>query len=70
MRTRLGPKEVVLELNRLRRQRDELLAALKDLVRVNETWNDEVQNVIGRPPTWTDGYLDAARAAIERAESE
>lgn len=46
----------------------EMLAALVRLVRANEEWNSDVQQVIGRMPRWTDGYLDAARAAIVSAE--
>jgi hypothetical protein len=45
-----------------------MLAALKALVKANEDWNADVQAVIGRPPHWTDGYLDEARAAIASAE--
>ena len=48
----------------------ELLEALEALVRANEEWNAAVEKVIGRPPTWTDGYLDAARAAIAKAKGE
>lgn len=45
----------------------ELIAALDGLVRCNEEWNANVQSIIGRPPNWTDGYLDAARAALAKA---
>ena len=46
----------------------ELLEALKELVRCNEEWNDSVAQVITSPPTWNDSYLNAARAAIKKAE--
>ncbi|MGB5905764.1 MAG: hypothetical protein WBH00_23235 [Xanthobacteraceae bacterium] len=46
----------------------DLLAALKGLVQVNETHNEAIAKVIGRPLTWKDDYLDAARAAIAKAE--
>lgn len=41
-----------------------LRAALSDLVTCNERWNESVQQIIGRVPNWTDGYLDRARAAL------
>ena len=46
----------------------DLLEALKALVKANEEWNAAVESTIGRPPTWTDGYLDSARDAIAKAE--
>lgn len=46
----------------------DLLARLKELVRVNEEWNAAVEEIIGRPPNWNDSYLDGARAAIAKAE--
>lgn len=41
-----------------------LVEALADLVRVNEEWNADVQKIVGRPPNWTDGYLNTAREAL------
>lgn len=48
----------------------DLLEALKQLVKVNEEWNSGVDAIIGRSPKWSDGYLEAARAAIAKAESK
>lgn len=48
------------------RECEELRGALAELVKANEEWNAAVEKVIGRPPTWTDGYLDRARAALRR----
>jgi hypothetical protein len=45
----------------------ELLTALRDLVAANEDWNAAVALIIGKPPGWTDEYLDRARAAIKKA---
>lgn len=42
----------------------ELREALRKLVQVNEEWNASVAAIIGRPPNWTDGYLDEARALL------
>jgi hypothetical protein len=44
-----------------------LLDALQALVAASEAWNASVEQIIGRPPNWSDGYLDAARAAIAKA---
>jgi hypothetical protein len=52
------------QAERMEAERDRLRVALGDLVSVNEQWNADVEAVIGRPPKWTDGYLDAARAAL------
>lgn len=60
--------KVVERNNQLRDAAPELLEALKGLVKLNEEWNEAVEGVIGRPPNWTDGYLDAARTAIAKAE--
>jgi hypothetical protein len=46
----------------------DMLDALKSLVAANEAWNREVAAIVGREPGWTDSYLDAARAAIAKAE--
>ena len=43
---------------------ERLEKALRDLVKVNEDWNANVQSIIGRPVNWNDSYLDAARAAL------
>lgn len=48
----------------------DLLAALRELVRANTSWNAAVESCIGRPVAWTDDYLDAARAAIAKSEGE
>ncbi len=48
--------------------REGLAEALTRLVRANEEWNSDVQQVIGRMPKWTDGYLDDARAALAAAK--
>lgn len=48
----------------------DLLEALKGLVMVNEAWNRAVDGIVGKPPTWSDSYLDAARAAIAKATGE
>lgn len=48
----------------------ELLEALEALVKVNETWNESIQKITGRPPNWNDSYLDKARAAIKKARGE
>lgn len=54
-------KEAQAELEAALQARTE---ALKELVAANEQWNASVAAVIGRPPNWTDGYLDKARAAL------
>lgn len=46
----------------------DLLTALRDLVEVNENHNESIAKIIGKPLTWKDDYLDAARAAIAKAE--
>lgn len=46
----------------------ELVSALCGLVEINTKWNAMVERTIGRPPNWTDGYLDLARAVIAKAK--
>lgn len=48
---------------------DDLLAACKALVGGIDTWNDSVQTIIGRVPDYHWGALEAARAAIAKAEA-
>lgn len=47
-----------------------LLAALQEIVRINEEHNRAVEKIIGRPLDWKDTYLDEARAAIAAALGE
>lgn len=54
------------EIEDVYRQRDDLLAACKALVKCNEEWNAAVENTIGKPPGWNDSYLDDTRAAIAK----
>jgi hypothetical protein len=44
-----------------------LVEATKRLVLANEEWNADVTQIVGRPPKWTDSYLDACRAALSLA---
>lgn len=44
----------------------ELVAVLSGLVKINTEWNAAVEKTIGRPPNWTDGYLDTARDILAR----
>lgn len=45
---------------------DELAEVLSELVGCNERWNADVQQIIGKPPTWTESYLDHARELLAR----
>jgi hypothetical protein len=45
-----------------------LREALAGLVRICEEHDAGIADVIGKPPGWKDAYLDAARAALQRAE--
>jgi len=54
------------KLRELDEQIAELVSALSGLVKINEKWNAMVERTIGRPPNWTDGYLDMARAVLAR----
>ena len=47
---------------------DRLAEALKQLVACNERWNADVQQIIGKPPSWTDGYLNDAREVLSDYE--
>jgi chromosome segregation ATPase len=47
-----------------------VVEALAELVKINEEHNAAVQEVIGRPLNWDDGYLSAARAAIAAARAQ
>lgn len=49
---------------------ERLRAALADLVDCNERWNTAVQQIIRRPPNWTDNYLNAARAALKETRHD
>jgi len=62
------PNEV--KLCRLHAQAGELAAALKELVKSNEDWNNAVQSTIGRLPTWNDQYLARAKAALAAVEAQ
>ena len=42
--------------------------ALRDLVKINESHNEAMESVIGRPLDWKDNYLDAARRALEQTD--
>lgn len=57
-----------VQRNSLNAAAPDLLAALRDLVEVNENHNESIAKIIGKPLTWKDDYLDAARAAIAKAE--
>lgn len=48
----------------LRSRVAELEEALLDLVVVNEEWNRAAEKVVGRPPGWSDAYLDCARRLL------
>ena len=58
------------ELKVLRKRVTELEAALRGLIRMNEEHNAAVETVIGRPPNWSDTYLDEARAALAAGGAE
>lgn len=55
--------ELIKEVARLRE-------ALIELVGINEEWNTIVGDIIGKPPGWTDNYLDKARAALRGGKGE
>jgi hypothetical protein len=52
------------DYERVEKERDALLEALADLVKINEQHNAEISALIGKPLGWKDTYLDAARAAL------
>lgn len=47
---------------------DAMLAALRELVRINEEHDAAMAEIIGKPLGWKDDYLNAARDAIAKAE--
>jgi hypothetical protein len=53
------------ELSKVREQRDRLSEALANLVKANETWNQGMMDVIGRPPNWNDSYLRESKEALQ-----
>jgi hypothetical protein len=53
------------ELTTVTEQRDRLAEALANLVKANETWNQGMMDVIGRPPNWNDSYLNEAKSALQ-----
>ena len=53
------------ELTAAREERDRLAEALRNLVNANETWNQGMMDIIGRPPKWNDSYLNDARQALQ-----
>jgi len=59
-------KTVIEERDKARAELADCREALRGLVKVNEEWNSAVEATIGRPPNWTDGYLDKARAILAR----
>lgn len=63
----VNPHERISELED---QRDELVAVLEELVHRNEVHNVEVEKIIGHPPSWSDSYLNKARAVIKKARGE
>jgi len=52
-------------LDEVTEQRDRLAEALANLVNANETWNQGMMDVIGRPPNWNDSYLNEAKEALQ-----
>jgi len=53
------------ELTAVTEQRDRLAEALANLVKANETWNQGMMDVIGRPPNWNDSYFNEAKEALQ-----
>jgi hypothetical protein len=53
------------ELTAVTAQRDRLAESLANLVKANETWNQGMMDVIGRPPNWNDSYLNEAKSALQ-----
>jgi septal ring factor EnvC (AmiA/AmiB activator) len=58
-------KRLQTELAAVTEQRDRLAEALANLVKANETWNQGMMDVIGRPPNWNDSYLNEAKEALQ-----
>lgn len=52
-------------IERERREKEKLLAALTGLVRINEEHNAAIEAAIGKQVGWKDSYLDDARAALK-----
>lgn len=61
-----SPQEVKAERDALRILNTELADVLNGLIRVNETWNEEVSKIIGRPTNWNDSYLHQARIVLAK----
>lgn len=55
------------ELHRLHAENEALREALRELVKVCETHDRAIAEVIGKPTGWKDRYLEQARAALARA---
>jgi len=53
------------EITAVTEQRDRLAEALANLVKANETWNQGMMDVIGRPPNWNDSYLNESKEALQ-----
>jgi hypothetical protein len=64
------PREVALANANLIAAAPGLYEALSELVMMNERWNADVREIIGRPPSWTDQYLTTARLALKKARGE
>jgi hypothetical protein len=47
-----------------------VVKALAGLIKVNDEWNESVQQIIGRVPGWSGQYLDEARAALAAAREQ
>jgi hypothetical protein len=48
----------------------DLYEALCDLVDCNDRWNAAVKELMPAPPDWNGSYLDAARAALAKAQGK
>jgi len=53
-------------INELENLVGELASVLKVLVVCNETHNQEIIKIIGRPPNWNDAYLNMAREVLKK----
>lgn len=56
------------DLSRCSKENKTLRGALTELVKVCETHDQAIADVIGKPPGWKDAYLDQARAALAQGE--
>jgi hypothetical protein len=63
-------KRLQAELTAVTEQRNRLAEALANLVNANETWNQGIMDVIGRPPNWNDSYLNEAKEALQSLTSK